>query len=348
METLSDDQLRVRLSQYGFPNLPVTDTTRKVLVKKLQKAIEGETTKGRRETVAVSKFSSDEEPEKVEKVRAPRKEKTPNRRATVAVAKSEPVINGFSKVVSDAPAPVRRASRNTPAKEKASEAPQFVPVLEDTDDDIPVVQTIKRRSTSRTTTPTMGKSETVRTSYATDIKPVEENSGEEIYSVDDEEELPPPRKPVQAVTRRHTSSTMTMKVQEQNTPSKFGRATSGTSYTPTYTFPRDDDEDTLELNAPYLSQFANRLSTIKAEPLDAGMEKYRKNLPPTEYKAYERPSSYNYTRSTPVPKAVANQRGVLAGLSKMFDTLDRQYNFYTILYVVLIVMLIVALFVVFM
>lgn len=361
LSNLSDEQLRLRLSQYGFPNMPVTDTTRKVLVKKLQKAIDGETMKGRRETVAVSKFSSDEEPEKVEKSRAPRKDKTPNRRATVATTKSESFVNGASGLASGngvskvMDPPARRASRNTPAKEKVVEVPQFVPFPEDTDDDIPEIQTIKRRSTSRTTTPTMGKSEIVRTSYGTNIKPVEENSGEEIYSVDDEEEeiLPPSRKPVLSAIRRHTSSTattMTMKVQDNKTQSKLGRATLGTSYTPTYTYSREEDEDKEELNTPYLSTFANRLSTLKAEPLDAGMEKYRKTLPQTEYKAYERPSSYHYSRtvSTPAPKAAAKQGGFIAGLSKMFDTLDRQYNFYTILYVVLIIMLIVALFVVFM
>lgn len=59
IKIINDDQLRTRLMQFGFPNFPVTDTTRKVLVKKLQQAIEAQAmsekkTKFRRSSRATS------------------------------------------------------------------------------------------------------------------------------------------------------------------------------------------------------------------------------------------------------------------------------------------------------
>lgn len=61
LDQLSDDELRRRLLQFGFPNLPVTSTTRKTLVKKLRNYMDTERSKLRRETHHAARYSSDED-----------------------------------------------------------------------------------------------------------------------------------------------------------------------------------------------------------------------------------------------------------------------------------------------
>lgn len=61
LDQLSDDELRRRLLQFGFPNLPVTSTTRRILIKKLRNYMDTERSKLRRETTHATRYSSDEE-----------------------------------------------------------------------------------------------------------------------------------------------------------------------------------------------------------------------------------------------------------------------------------------------
>ncbi|XP_055625022.1 inner nuclear membrane protein Man1 [Toxorhynchites rutilus septentrionalis] len=61
LDLLSDEELRLRLMQYGFQNMPVTSTTRKLLIKKLRNHMESEKGKLRRETSYVTRYSSGEE-----------------------------------------------------------------------------------------------------------------------------------------------------------------------------------------------------------------------------------------------------------------------------------------------
>lgn len=58
---LSDDELRQRLRHYGFPNLPVTSTTRSTLIKKLRHHMNNEHAKLKQATSFVTRYSSDEE-----------------------------------------------------------------------------------------------------------------------------------------------------------------------------------------------------------------------------------------------------------------------------------------------
>jgi LEM domain len=372
IDQLSDDQLRRRLAQYGFANLPVTDTTRKVLVKKLKNAIGSEKDKNRRETVAVSKFSSDDEPEKEDGSKG-RGAKTPSRRATVALAEKSSVkkLNGptLGNVRAETPtkAPPRRASRATPAKQEPIAVAAAAVLQEDSDDDVIEVP-LKRRSSSRTTTPTLGKSDTVRTSYKTSVDVVEENEGEDSSNVDEpsiEEEFSPPRKPspvfTQSASRRKpfttSSSSFSTKLPEKSSPPKFGKPSLTTSYNRrgTYNSSQHDDYEEPELNesdTPYLSNFAKRLSTLRAEPLDSGMEKYKTMTPSassTQYKSSYASPSYSYkTQAAPALMPTVRKRGILKDLGQIFDSLDRQYNFRTILYIIFIVMICVAIYVLFM
>lgn len=61
LEQVSDDELRRRLLQYGLPNIPVTMTTRKTLIKRLRVVMESEKAKLRRQTTLATRYSSDEE-----------------------------------------------------------------------------------------------------------------------------------------------------------------------------------------------------------------------------------------------------------------------------------------------
>lgn len=65
-ELLSDDELRVKLLQYGFANLPITQTTRKTLIKKLRNHIAGANETLRKSTSLVTRYSSGEESDSVD------------------------------------------------------------------------------------------------------------------------------------------------------------------------------------------------------------------------------------------------------------------------------------------
>lgn len=58
--------MRLRLLQYGYANLPITQTTRKILVKKLRNAMNEQQSKVRGETVAATSFSSGEESDSID------------------------------------------------------------------------------------------------------------------------------------------------------------------------------------------------------------------------------------------------------------------------------------------
>ncbi|XP_052871785.1 uncharacterized protein LOC128277376 [Anopheles cruzii] len=61
LNSLSDEELRLELVKYGFPNMPVTFTTRKILIKKLRRHLDEQKQKLRRESSAVLRYSSSEE-----------------------------------------------------------------------------------------------------------------------------------------------------------------------------------------------------------------------------------------------------------------------------------------------
>lgn len=349
-DAMTNDEIRLRLLQYGLPNMPVTDTTRKVLVKKLKLAVEGQKTKTRRETVAVSKFSSDEDPEP--EVRS-KGEKTP-RRATIAVAEKKKSLaaNGTEAVKTV----TRRLSRNTPAKEKPA-VTSTTAILEDTDDDI-----IEVPVTRRSKTPTLVRSNVVRTSHTATIRKIQESTEE--ASSDDEPliQRTPPKPVIEqtTTTRRKTFTTsgLTSNIQERSTPTKFGKTSFSTSFNPggNYQVAKEVDEYENEpmvideSNAPYLSNFAKRLSVLKADPIDVGINRYSSlkdpiSAPTTSYQTYQ--SSYGY-KSNPITAHKSSQGGLLKATDKVYDKLDQKFNFRTILFCFFIVMLLVAIYVILM
>lgn len=66
LELLSDDELRIRLMQYGFANLPITQTTRKTLVKKLRNHMANTNSNLRKTTSLATRYSSGEESDTID------------------------------------------------------------------------------------------------------------------------------------------------------------------------------------------------------------------------------------------------------------------------------------------
>lgn len=357
LDDLSNDEIRIRLQQYGFANLPVTQTTRKVLVKKLKNAMENEKAKNRRETIAIVKSSDDED------IQDPKKrEKTPNRRATIAVTEKAKKVPASSSSSADSipelPAPKstsRRSSRATPAKDSKPVVSSTENVInEQSDDDIVEVKTYTRRSK----TPTMSKSETVRTSYKNQVEIIPEPVPEKKRFV---EEIIQPKIPIQTTTTRRKTFTSTATEQfelppRNNTPTKlYGKTSLTTSYNPTtnYRFEKEksssDDYEIDEEETPYLSNFAKRLSTLKAEPLDASIKpkytEYRSmddnysSVPATSYKYSQ------YSSSATSSYQPAKRSGVVNQMTKDFNKMEKKYGVQKYVYIALIIMLIIAIYV---
>lgn len=101
VDKLSDAELRTKLLEFGFPVMPITGTTRKVMVKKLKLLLENKGKSAARDRRSLAKYSSeeesDQEPVKVKKTAV-------TRRATMAAAPMQP------------PATTRVSTRRTQAK----------------------------------------------------------------------------------------------------------------------------------------------------------------------------------------------------------------------------------------
>jgi phage shock protein PspC (stress-responsive transcriptional regulator) len=348
LDSMTNDELRVELQRYGFQNIPLTQTTRKVLIKKLRVAIETQKNQTRRNTIAVTKASDDDDIPLAEILRA-KKEKTPNRRATVAVAEKSKSVTKTQNGEGNSKSPSRRSSRATPSQERPNYALQ-----DQSDDDIIEIIDVPVTRRSKSKTPTLSKSETVRTSHYTArsskerIIPVvrEEDVSTEEDDKSPEIEFQAPR-PV--VTRR-TINTLSY----NNKPSTFASRTStiSTSYNPSGTYTTfnnaaDDEEDDYEedINAPYLSNFAKRLSTLRADPLDSGINKYKKDL------GYDKnapsTSTYRYSSSSNYSKPARAESGVMTGISNKYDKLDRKYSITKFVYFMFFIMIVVAVYVIF-
>lgn len=61
LDRLTDDELRVRLMQYGFANLPITQTTRKTLIKKLRNHLAQTSSNLRKTSSLATRYSSAED-----------------------------------------------------------------------------------------------------------------------------------------------------------------------------------------------------------------------------------------------------------------------------------------------
>uniref|UniRef100_U5EXI0 Putative otefin n=1 Tax=Corethrella appendiculata TaxID=1370023 RepID=U5EXI0_9DIPT len=234
-ENLTNEQLRLKLLEYGFSNMPVTQTTRKVLLKKLNNFVDGEKSKLRRETIHITKYSSDDESgtDSGKANNNNTNKKDANRRATISVGaskndvkviKTAPITIEVSKTPTTIPVELakekekvnrRRSSRNTPVKEASKQPVAAVPnepkIFEDSDDDDLVLATMKldRERNRKSKSPSLTKSQTVTTSYIQVSEPEKKKPreviledlepeilDEDVLVVDDDDEEPLPMIPV--------------------------------------------------------------------------------------------------------------------------------------------------------
>lgn len=111
VDTLSDSELRSKLAEYGYPVGPVTQTTRKILVKKLKNLIEvreaGLKSSGRHSLAA--KYSSDDTDDDSASAGRKKKSSSSSRRQTLA----NPMPPPAPAVAPKSPARRRTASRTS-------------------------------------------------------------------------------------------------------------------------------------------------------------------------------------------------------------------------------------------
>uniref|UniRef100_A0A182MTY5 LEM domain-containing protein n=1 Tax=Anopheles culicifacies TaxID=139723 RepID=A0A182MTY5_9DIPT len=188
-DDMSNDQLRLKLLEFGLANMPVTSTTRKVLIKKLRNHIS--TNGKRRETISLTKYSSDEDSEPAGSQKAaPKKgsslskKELTSRRATIGgavvattkppkpVSSSQPLPKATQALPSASAAALkRRSGRVTPVKDNnaatsapSQSAPKVPAILEDSDDDmIPLTQLTQQNRKSAS--PSLSRAEMLTTSY---------------------------------------------------------------------------------------------------------------------------------------------------------------------------------------
>lgn len=75
-DTLSDDELRLRLLQYGFGNMPITVTTRKILIKKLRNHLANTNNNLRKTSSLATRYSSGEDSDSIDNKAESGKRKT--------------------------------------------------------------------------------------------------------------------------------------------------------------------------------------------------------------------------------------------------------------------------------
>ncbi|KAL5288274.1 hypothetical protein ACFFRR_008863 [Megaselia abdita] len=189
LESLSNADLREQCKIFGLPNVPVTDTSRKILIRKLKLAMEGpangekDKTK-RRETIHVVSKPVEKKIE-IEVKKSLDVSRSSGRRTTIAATSSIPEPEKIDR---------RRSSRysSTSSEKKPVELKRKTAILEeDSDDDLELVQAVENaEKTQKEVTPSrtkaassqesrerrsrsasLQKSPTVTTSYNKDVVP---------------------------------------------------------------------------------------------------------------------------------------------------------------------------------
>lgn len=201
LDDLTNEQLRMRLMDHGLANMPVTASTRNVLIKRLRKAMaEPPKTTVRRETIHVTKYSSGDETEGSEiNDKNNKKDKTAKNRRTLAAAPAsrratlaapvapKPIAVSIKQIV-PAKTPVvvpakppaeavpktvttrRTSGRRTPINMAAPPVklipvayePDIVEIDEDSDIEMDFIPPTQR---NKSRSPSLGKSDIVTTSY---------------------------------------------------------------------------------------------------------------------------------------------------------------------------------------
>ncbi|XP_055700653.1 otefin [Phlebotomus papatasi] len=344
LESLTNDELHRRMLELGLPKMPVTDTTRKVLIKRIRNHVSEAKAKTRRETIAVVKYSSDEEvASEPEVAKAKPKAKVEvNRRATLAPSivprKEEKVPQPISK-------PQRRSGRITPTSSvevppptRVAVPPAVYEIIEDSDEEAEEILTQRPPRRSKSKSPSLSRSDVVTTSYKQVIESVKESPEEEESEAMEVDEPPEDPRPYTQLHYRPPSASKFSSDLERRTLGSYSTLRSSTStYSPydgrystlssPYASKLRETEPQEEFEAPYLSEFTRRLSQLKHQKLDSGSSLYR-------------------TDSLTVPSAKADN-SISASIVAVFNALDRKFNLKRNLLIFAAILLVIFLFVLF-
>uniref|UniRef100_A0A0C9QAQ6 Emr-1 protein n=2 Tax=Fopius arisanus TaxID=64838 RepID=A0A0C9QAQ6_9HYME len=117
VESLTDSELRTKLAEYGYPVGPVTQTTRKILVKKLKSLIDSRS--GSRHSLAARYSSDDTDDDIGAAINKKKKATSTSRRQTMANPMPPPAVAPppVASSVSRSPSKRRAGSRNSETKE---------------------------------------------------------------------------------------------------------------------------------------------------------------------------------------------------------------------------------------
>lgn len=336
-EDLTNTQLREQLKAHGLGNFPVTETTRKLLIKKLSAAVNGpaKPNKARRETinvnVSVKPTINDSEPDADTK-KAAKTKTAANRRATIAISKQENVVinatNGtqVEPLVKPVLAPPKSPSRKSTIPVPVVSMVRIPEFADNSDDDLVAAaewaeKQSKNRKKSRS--PSLGKSTTVTTSYKHTIEPVRENVDDVIFINDSSDaeynsemlekirKTTPSRKTIQPTAPVSIIPVPSVKPVENREPttnySKLAsEATNAyrrryTTHTPTREKDAgaggDNDDILKRVDTPFLSDFTRRLAELKAGPLPGLEQSFDYKAPSTNYRQEYRKTMYATTPS---------------------------------------------------
>lgn len=281
LDALSNDELRLRLLEAGYSNMPVTSTTRKVLIKKLRNHLEGEKAKTRRETIHVTKYSSGEEDDVDVK-------KTSSRRTTMGVPLSRGPAPRTRKSVDRTPAPVVEEKKSSPRR-SSRQTPQKIVNYdeEESDEELSKVELKLIEERRKSKSPSLTRSKIVTTTYKNKTTIAESDEADEVEPLPEKPRRPSPARPglerSNDLRKRATLASTSYAPPETTTTitsPKFNRPLLSTSYN-AYTSPTRysttaaaaDSNGTfnetidLDYKSPYLSDFTRRLSQLNAEPL---------------------------------------------------------------------------------
>lgn len=223
-EDMSNDQLRQQMEDFGLPKVPITASTRNILIKRLQNHVNGggattgkstPSKTARRETIHVAKFSSDDDSDRdaaKEKLKKKLENHKNARRQTLGAGALSPapiaVVNPAA-----VEKPSRKSMRATPTKTTGRESGIMPPskntiktatipvTIEDSDEDVEEMLVVQEKSKKKTSLPTaidgrsksktppkLGKSDLVTTSYKQYVSASAVREEEPIELEDDEEE----------------------------------------------------------------------------------------------------------------------------------------------------------------
>lgn len=281
VDSMSDAELRTKLAEYGFPIMPVTASTRKLLVKKLKLVLDG---KSKPRTSAdnkvenrrsLARYSSGEESDLDA---SSSRDKRGGRRATTIGTMLPPAVSKTRRVSAKKESPAKRGS------DKGSESDEEKSPVRSHEE----VETVTTRRVTHTYA--VNDQDDYETGSDSDLDadkktstPFRSNSraSDHISSslITDKRPSPPktsvfsrPSLPSSSYTSNYTSSSD----QLNSIRSRLGLTSTfdrpSTSYTPSYTstFTSNTYQPTPssvdEVESPYLSNFTRRLSSLKPEP----------------------------------------------------------------------------------